>query len=359
MKFIFFTKTLWPEPPRIRHQLASMLVKRGHKVIFFEAPSSFYEGHKIDYKVDIKPVGLNLFRSRELFHHQLRVSPVLSWLNAAFEKGQIKKLLHSANLNGNEIIVNFNYDYVFLRDLFRDNKIVTIINDDFVAQARFFKGRHVLNALKKTCKDSDSVLTVSYPLVKQLVTFCDPELFFPWADNAYVNPKDNNRSSVLLWASISNVIDFELLRNIVKNKYDTQFDVVGPLHSSVTLQLKKLCKTFDNVAYFDALPLSELHIDNYYAAILPYKAGVKAIEAVTLANKSLRLMSKGLPLVCHGMPYYYEHEAIHKCDALDSFIQALDFCKKEFVQLQPGIELFVKNNTEEIRYQQFLKIINT
>ena len=305
------------------------------------------------------PVGLNLFRSRQLFHHQLRVSRVLNWLNAVFEKGQIKKLLQSINLSGNEIIVNFNYDYVFLRDLFPDNKIVTIINDDFVAQARFFKGRHALNALKKTCGNSDRVLTVSYPLVKQLESFCDPELFFPWADNAYLNPKVNSKNSVLLWASISNVIDFELLSNIVKNKGETQFDVIGPLHSSVAGQLKKLCENFKNVTYYDALPLSELHIDNYYAAILPYKAGVKAIEAVTLANKSLRLMSKGLPLVCHGMPYYFEHEAIYKCDTLDSFIQSLDFCKEEFMQLQPGIELFVKSNTEEIRYQQFLKIINT
>ncbi|MEO0579910.1 MAG: hypothetical protein AAFZ58_14575, partial [Pseudomonadota bacterium] len=38
MRFIFLTRTNWNEPPRIRHQLAELLVSEGHDVVFFQKP---------------------------------------------------------------------------------------------------------------------------------------------------------------------------------------------------------------------------------------------------------------------------------------------------------------------------------
>jgi hypothetical protein len=359
MKFIFFTKTNWTEPPRIRHQLANMLIKHGHEVVFFEAPTYPFKQSAIEHGGITLPDGMTFHKTKQLLHHQLRVNKVLTWLNSSFEKRQLHKTLSKVTFDLDTIVVNFNYDYIFMRELFPSNKIITVINDDFVAQAKLFEGRHTLKALAKTCSESDDVITVSYPLMEQLDPFCDPILFLPWADSAYVKPDTNViRHSVLLWASISNVIDFDLLTEVISAKQDVQFDIIGPLHASVKAPLLKLCSQFDNVSYSEAKPLSEINTENYYASILPYKAGEKAIEAITLANKTLRLMSKGLPLITHGMPHYLAHEAIYKCSTLAEFIQAFDECQAKFHQLQDGIEQFVTNNTEEIRYQKFLEILH-
>jgi len=359
MKFIFFTKTLWSEPPRIRHQLANMLLKYGHEVVFFEAPSYLLKQSKVSIKRRDDYQKLIFLKTKQLIHHQLRVFSLLVELNSCFEKGQIRKIIGKYSLIDEPVtIINFNYDYFFLKELFPDTPIITVINDDFVAQARLFNGKHVLNALAKTCGISDAVLSVSSPLVEQLKPFCSPILFLPWADSDYEKPSKNERDSVLLWATIGNFIDFYLLADIAIARPNVQFDLYGPIQKTANKSLVRLCQKFNNVTYFGVKSLSELRLEKYYASVLPYKAGKKEIEAVSLANKTLRLMSKGLPLVTHGMPNYLEHDAIYKCEGISSVLLALDECRTRFDDLQEEIVSFVANNTEDVRYLEFLQILD-
>ena len=51
---VIFTKTLWNEPPRLRHQLSKMLSSYGHTITFFEKiVSKLIKIHLVNLKVVI------------------------------------------------------------------------------------------------------------------------------------------------------------------------------------------------------------------------------------------------------------------------------------------------------------------
>lgn len=357
-KYIFFSKSMWAEPPRIRHQLANLLREFGGSVVFFQNPTlpwqskSTNDNRKIDESLTIS-------RSRQLLHHQTRLAPLLHETNAIFETVSIKHRLSREN-HENAIIINFNYDYFFLRRIFPKNKIVTIINDDFIAQAKFLSGRHVKNSLSKTCAISDLVLTVSYPLIEQLSEWCSPKLFLPWADSEYTPPEQTSgRNSVLIWASINEVIDYDLLEAIASARPSIKFSLVGPMSKSISKLITKICKNKPNITYSPPAKLEDVKIDDFLAGLMPYKNKIKSTEAVTLANKSFRLMSKGLPLIVHGMPHFYEHEAIHKCQTAQEIISALDYCHENFYKHQESIKLLIDCNQASSRHEYLQALIKS
>lgn len=354
--FILFSKTNWSEPPRLRHQLTDLLLNAGNSVIFFQKPLFFWQ--RKEKKISIDRRGLKIVVAKQIFHHQLRFFPPLRWINNWFEIFSIKRCL-TPDSSEKAIIVNFNYDYYFLRSIFPNNKIITLVNDDFVAQARFAGESRVRNALAKTCKISDAVLTVSYPLMQQLSNWSKPELFLPWSDGRYSPPNfDSLRNCVLIWASINGIIDFDLLYDVSCRLTNINFYLVGPLDrgsESVVSKLRDDCK---NIYYLPPSTLENLPLEKFFAGLMPYKAGVRSTEAVTLANKSLRLMSKGLPLVVHGMPSFLEHEAIFSCQDHIEMAENIELCRENFQKLQAPIKTLVDANGPVDRYRQFLKIIN-
>lgn len=352
-RFLFFTKTNWSESPRLRHQVASLLADRGHEVFFFQKPSWLLSG--VD---ESNCTEINLLRSAQLIHHQLRVCDFLADINNFFEAKSIARELNKFKLAQRDVIVNFNYDYFFLRKLFPDSKIVTIINDDFVAQSRFLKGRHAKRALARTCKISNAVLTVSVPIKNQLAEWSEPELFLPWSEHEYSAPFFNEKKSLLIWASINQIIDVQLLDKLAKKFPFFNFSLIGPVSSGFEATVNSLLAANSNIKLSPPRSLAEIDFNDYFAGLMPYRSGNASTEAVTLANKSLRLMSKGLPLIVHGMPHFLEHEAIFKCATLDDIYDSVEVARNKFWDLQAGIEALVRLNTPAHRYQQFMQIIN-
>lgn len=357
MKFIFFTKTMYSETPRIRHQLADLLVSYGHNVVFTQRPLFFFEdsrnleNYNINNKVEIK-------QTKQLIHHQLRIFRWLVALNSNYETRQILSVFD--NIDQDDIIINFNYDYVFLRRIFKYNKIITMINDDFVAQARFNNGRYVVESLSKVSMLSNAVLTVSYPLLNQVCSYNKRvELFLPWTENSYTNPVIKKRDSILVWASINSVIDFEIIKKLCffYNKY--KIYLVGPMDDKVKVIVTELLNTSVNLFYLEPQGLHELdNIADFFVGLMPYKSGVKSTEAVTAANKTFRLMSLGLPLIVHGMPSFYEHEAIFKCSSIDEIEKSIEYCHANYYEMQPSIEKLVSEQQPAQRYAQIMSIIN-
>lgn len=351
-EYIFFSKSNWNEAPRLRHQVAELIRKFDGRIHFFQKPSFVWQkgSHEKVSRID---GSLSLARTRQLIHHQLRVLPVLRWLNAAVEKKSIRVSI-GQSFSKNSVIINFNYDYYFLRDVFPENRIVTIINDDFVAQAKLFSGRHAKKSLEKTCRKSDLVLAVSYPLMRQVSQWCSPELFFPWADVEYRAPMPSTtRNSVLLWAHIDTRVDFDLLHQSISKRPDVIFYLVGPQASNVRDRILQI-ESAANVVIVSSAKLDELPLERFFAAIIPYKNHVADIEAVTMSNKSLQLMSRGFPIVAHGMPAFYEHPAIVKTADLDGFLAGLDYSKENFSSLQESIKYLVSDNQPRNRFE-FLK----
>jgi hypothetical protein len=341
----------------MRRQLADLLIGFGHEVIFYQKPLFFFENSKnlINRQEN---TSLELRQTRQLMHHQLRIIPIFEAINSCYES---KEIIASLGVIGEDaIVINFNYDYVFLRKLFKYNKIVTIINDDFVAQARILGGRHVVSALKKVSSLSDAVLCVSYPLLEQVASSCRrSELFLPWTDTLYVKPKPGEKDSILVWASINNVLDFGIVRHISCTFREFKVFLVGPLDARVESVLQELLKDCCNVFYFPPKRLEELtDLSKFFVGLMPYRAGVKSTVAVTAANKTFRLMSLGLPLVVHGMPRFYEHESIFKSDSVEGMEYAIRHCHANFDRMQLNIEKLVNRQKPSDRYDQIMSVIN-
>lgn len=356
-KFIFFSKTMYSETPRIRHQLADLLVSYGHEVVFYQKPLFFFEHRNklINQKISNN---LTIKQTKQFLHHQLRLFGLLSYLNSSYEVQQIIPSL--GDIDESDVIINFNYDYDFLRNIFKKNKIITLINDDFVAQAKFNNGKHVIKSLIEVSKFSDAVLAVSYPLLNQVQQYSKrTELFLPWTERGYIEPHIKERDSILVWASINDVIDYEIIRSISLKYHKYKIFLIGPMDRKVQGLITELLKSFSNLFYLDPKRLEELDdISNFFAALLPYRAGVKSTEAVTAANKTFRLMSLGLPLVVHGMPKFYKHEAIFRCSNLNEVETSIEYCHSNFYDMQPSIKKLVNEQQPEQRYKQIMSIVN-
>lgn len=355
-RFVFFSKTMYDETPRIRHQLAELLISNGHEVVFYQKPLFFFEssGDLINKRINNK---LQIRQTKQLVHHQLRVNSLISFFNSFYETSQIKKSSH--DIIDSDVIINFNYDYSFLRDIFKKNKIITLINDDFVAQAKFSKGKHTLKALSKTLKTSNTVLTVSYPLIEQAKAFSNNvQLFLPWSKEEYSNPVQTERNAVLLWAHIDARIDFKLLDYLLNKNKSVFFHLVGPITNDSQIIINKLKNSHTNLVLYPSSSLDELPLDLYFASIIPYKSGVAEIEAVTASNKTFQLLSKGLPLITHGMPSFFEHKSIFKTASYEEFSKYILKAQEEFYNLQPEIERLVKSQQPINRYVQIMSIVN-
>lgn len=356
IRFIFFSKTMLSETPRIRHQLADLLISYGHEVVFYQRPLFFFKKNKGLVKQQVTNM-LEARQTKQLVHHQLRVFSWISKLNADYEVGQIKS--SCSGFNESDVVINFNYDYFFLRKIFKSNKIITLINDDFVAQAKFNKGRHILKVLSKTAVISDAVLTVSYPLCNQSSFFSDNvQLFLPWSKEGFTQPVQSERNTVLLWAHIDSRVDFKLIKYVLNNNKDCFFDFVGPVSKNNLDDISELVKEFSNLSLYSSCSLNDLPLDKYFASIIPYKAGFGDIEAVTASNKTFQLLAKGLPLVTHGMPYFLEHESIYKAKSYDEFSFFIKKAHEDFYKLQPSIEELVNEQQSAQRYAQIMSIVN-
>lgn len=346
-EILIFSKTNWDEVPRLRHQTANLLKRFNRSIYFFQKPSFPWCSREPSKPVKIAD-NFHIARTEQLIHHQLRLTKSLMAINSYFEKIAIKSVVKS--FSQNPIIINFNYDYFFLREIFPGSKIITILNDDFVAQARFFDGKPILKALEKTCSISDDVLVVSYPIFNQVKNFCNPVLFLPWSDTGYKNPSpQNKRFKTLLWAHIDGRIDFELISAAAKKMPDVVFDLVGPVSNNVSARLEKICTENSNIIYSPPRDLNDIDFDTYFCSIIPYKCGIADIEAVTISNKTFQLLARGMPIATHGMPNFYDHPAIIKSNTLESFVSGLTSLREKFVDLQIDIEKLILINGPDSR----------
>ncbi len=352
MIFLFFTKTLWDEPPRLRHQLAKLLTDNGHQVYFFQKPVYFWQSAQASVSVE---KNITLFQSKQLIHHQLRLNRLIRYLNMKVEVFFLKQKMRKINTK-NCVVINFNYDYYFLKTLYPKHQIITIINDDFVTPAKSFSLKQTKDVLSKTVQMSEEVLTVSTVLLTQLLPYCKPTLFLPWSSQPYkVYDASKDKQALLVWAYFNARIDFDLIEKIAKEKPQYILYLVGPKDKEIQLIMSRL-STLPNIKILPSKTLDSLPLGEFFAALIPYKKNIKAVEATTLANKSVQLMACGLPLVIQGMPHFYEHPAIFKPSSND-FLSTLETVREKWESLQESIQIFVKQHSRDDRYQQFVELI--
>ena len=363
-RFIFFTKTRWNEPPRLRHQLAELLANSGNEVLFAEHP--YRPGQPKDLGFGAPPQ-VRLFRHGELLHHKLRVGPIARWANAIWTSYCINTAVGEHRLGTDDVIVNFNYDYYFLRGLFPHNAIITIINDDFIT-APSKTGRpsprliqaSLARAQRMTCSMSDAVLTPSVALQDQLAEYCSPELFMPWADIAYRQPSTVDcRQYLVYWGYIGRRLDFLLINTIAdslaKEHPAGRLVFVGPLEGDAADQ--PLFKLHSNVEIRGPADLDDLPLNKIIGSIIPYVRGVPDVDVIVLPNKAMQLLARGLPLFITGMPRFIEAPFVFRLDEGDP-VTTIRHVAKCFEELQPAIKKFVDLNGPMARLDQFMSVVN-
>lgn len=357
-RFIFFTKTNWQEPPRIRHQLARLLINAGHEVVFFEKPNMLWQSKKACGQ-QVK--GMSFFRYKELLHHKLRLFRLLYLANSIFVVNEIKKCIRRMDVKTSDIVVNFNYEYGFLRKIFPENKLITLINDDFWSRALMGYSKPLTDALELTCASSDAVLTVSNPLVRQLSTYCKPILFLPWADEPYRSPSESQitqRKILLFWGYINDRIDFkfvsELADKFALSHPDIKILFAGPIEAG-NKQIAKM-RLKPNMEFVGECSLDDLPLDRVLAGFMPFRRNCPNIEAGMLPNKALKLLAKGLPLLIRGMPEFIDKPFVFRMESVDER-NIVESVANQFNPLQSTIQNFVESNTPSQRLPAFMELI--
>lgn len=347
---------MWDEPPRLRHQLARLLSSDGHQVVFFEKPTYPWYPRNRNKSDDQLVV---LARTKQLVHHKLRLNRFLYGLNRVYEVKQIRRELVRTKHSGG-VIVNFNYDYDFLRAMFPDSTIVTVINDDHTCTALFGYTKPLDRVLARTCRKSDYVYTVSFPLRDALKRFCEPLVILPWADIPYRKPRmDSSRNILLFWGYIDRRIDWAFVRMLAKamTSHGTGYQIwfVGPQNSlkecrSISLEFP------ETIVLRPAQELDRLPIDNVLCGIIPYRPNDPEIEAITLSNKASKLLAYGLPLAVTGMPHFLAKPFVYRLDVGCS-LDILSRIQREFYDVQPDIECFIRENSTAAVRKRFIETI--
>lgn len=356
MRFIFFTKTNWVEPPRLRHQLAHLLADAGHEVIFFEQPTYPFTRSICG---DSGHPRICLYRYREGLHHKLRLHPSLHYVNAVFVKAQISRVADNLKLNDRDVIVNFNYEYFFLKELFPKQRLITIINDDFWSTAIAGYEKPLRWALGKTCQVSDVVLTVSPLLKEQLKAYCNAELFYPWADLLYQAPLDvEGRTALLYWGYIGDRIDYEYLAKlsllIARKRLSIRIIFIGP----ITKGNQYMHRLIQNhvVEYFPEGKLETINLNQVCGALIPYRSSVKSIDAITIPNKAFQLLSRGLPLLITGMPHFFVSKVVYRLNqGDDADYETIKYVRDNFQAIQDSIREILSVHSADHRLEQFMQ----
>lgn len=355
MRFILFTKTNWKEPPRLRHQLARLLADAGHEVVFFERPVFPWQSIS---QSDSNHSRIHLYRYWQGLHHKLRFLPWLHYANAVVEKAGIARFTNDLRVNDKDVIVNFNYDYFFLRDLFPKQRVITIINDLFWSRAIGGYERPLKWALEITCRSSNIVLAVSPPLQRSVSRYCSAQIFSSWSDDSYKAPIYNpSRNILLYWGSIENYLDFTYIESLAKyfdlQKLDFKIHFVGPLGVG-TKTVSRLNK-YKSIEIYDPTYLDDLPLDKILVGFIPYRTGISGVDACVLPNKSLRLMSRGLPLAITGMPEFVMRPFVFRLpiDPVDT-VSSLLVIRGKFYDLQNQIRSFVSENSGPDRLLEFM-----
>jgi hypothetical protein len=354
--FVLFTNTQWTQAPRLRHQVARLLAQAGHRVTFFETPAHPWQA--VDRTPREVEPRIRLVSSRQLLHHQLRAVRPLQRLNEAFVLGEIRRSLPTDVDPARCTVINFRYEYGFVRTAFPGCPMHTIIHDNFEAQCRLPWRGHITDALARTCRASDRVLVVSTPLQRRLSRWCNPELFLPWSVEAYRAPSPGMepRRDLAFWGYVDTAVDLTMVRRVAAALRERgeggRVLLIGPTEKAH--RRRRIVESLadePNVEVHDRTDLDRLPLDRLLGAILPY-VDSESVRSVTLANKSMQLLARGLPLLISSMPEFVQKPFVLRLDGEEPIASVLARCRAGFSGWQQGIREFVEANSPASRLKQ-------
>ena len=296
-----------------------------------------------------------LHTSGHIIHHQLKSLHGLNAIDAYFLKRVIGKQLGPHKI---DVVLNFCYDFYFLRDLFPNIPIIHIVNDDYISAAIRTHKRSARQLLHRSAIAADHNLVVSYLIEQQIREATDNvSLFFPWARHRYEKPTPGrSRNEVLYWGYINDRIDESIVMAIMESGIRINFiGTVTP--SSMTSRIL----SHANAKYLEPRQLETIpHIlENCSSAIIPYDIDNPYNPAVTISNRGFELLSFGLPLIFSNLPNLIRapDNLVYRCKTHAETLSAIARAKRTFDTTQPDIEEFLEDHVVEKRYQQLSAVV--
>lgn len=352
-KVLIVTKTNWREAPRIRHQVTRLLRDAGYQITFIE--KNAYKNLFIRHR---HQEGIEFYAHAELIHHQLRYFPFIQWLNNFVVKYYLRKITKRLEF---DFVMNFCYDYHFLKSLFPGKKVITMIEDDFESQAKFGMTRQIRNQVAKTCRNSDVVLTVSFPLLEKLRQHNpNVKMLFPWSQQRYKQPVASSTRNTVLYFGYVHRLDWATIERLVRETpYHYRF--IGPTAKHRDNQMvDHLARHYQNFEYIPFSPVSNLRVDDVFCSILPYDANIKSVQACTVSNRAFNLLALGMPLAYADLKSLIAAPTtvIRKNASIGEYKETLAFFKENFNNVQNDIAEFLSNHYEDSRWQVLEEAIN-
>jgi hypothetical protein len=337
-----------------------LLASAGHDVLFVQRAKYPWQRRAMD---DSGAKGVELARLNQLIHHRLRLLPCLHWLNAHFEVKQLRSLVRSGSIEATDVIMNFNYDYFFVRKVFPENRIISIVNDAHWVRRDGQERKHQLWALRRTLQASDACLTVSEPLRKRLASYRPTEIFRPWATSEYRTPhRDEAPAELLYWGYINERLDFEFIEGLADDlavsRPELRLVFTGPVRCRS--RVIRSLRARSNVIFRPATPFHELDFRSTRAAFIPFKRkGDASMGARETPSKFFMMVSRGLPVLITGMPNFYRAPFVFRLDtAGTSPIDVIDRAWRTMPELEESMRRCIVENSAQRRLGQLMEVIS-
>jgi hypothetical protein len=260
-----------------------------------------------------------------------------------------------------DVIVNFNYDYYFLRKVFPDTPQILVVNDNHWTAPGGLSRNYQVWALRRTLVESDLCIAVSSSLVRQTSGLCETELFQPWADEPYAPVTHRAPPDTLLyWGFINDRIDWAFLSALSQelgvSSPETRIMLVGPLQCS-RRQLAVLHRC-TNIELQGASRLSDIDLSRVLAGLIPYRLGDAHADEIEVPNKLFSLIARGLPILITGMPNHISPPFVFRLDAPGaSILETIAHVRKHATGLQSAIRQFVEANSGAVRLKTFMSLV--
>ncbi|MEO0580294.1 MAG: hypothetical protein AAFZ58_16540, partial [Pseudomonadota bacterium] len=257
-----------------------------------------------------------------------------------------------------DAVVNFNYDYPFLRALFPNTPLIHLINDDFVGSANALHRPTAERLQTATSASSDYTLCVSHQLLAEARKATpDSALFLPWARREYRRPPTNPaRDELLYWGYINERINFCDVTALLDSGVRINF--VGQVSDDARIATML---EHANATYQPPRPLAELAdvVNRCSASILPYDLEFEPNLAISMSNRGFELLSWGLPLLFSNLPHLIDAPpgVLYKCMSVDDYRAAHAQAVRQFESMQDTISAFLDDHYAESRYRQLMKIL--
>lgn len=346
---LFLTRTLWSEPPRLRHQLARLLASRGHTVHFCQRAS-----HLPGRRSETTPVSeqnrIVLHQYYEPMHHQLKIGPMSTSISNWVVRRSLVRFNHTIRP---DLVVNFNHDYAFAREAFPEAQFATVVNDDFEGLARPWVARQTTARLARTCRVSDVVFAVSSALLERVANWsATSELLLPWASNPYRRPPgDDPRTVVLYYGYINEKIDWSVVESVAAAGVSLRF--VGPVARGAEARLSDLTRRH-NAEVLDPCAIESLELSDVVCSIVPYDTDLQHVRVMTVGNRVFQLLSRGIPIVHARLPGLLElpDDVLVQCSDTQEYLDAIGHFREHFQAVQDSISAFLEAHTGSARMRQ-------